>query len=57
MDVSIFCFARACILSSNTAFSLTWQAAMQTFGTKLSVYIRRRFKLPQDWFGTLTWLP
>ena len=37
---------------ANRAFSLTWPASMLIYWNK-----KKRVKLPEDWFGTLTWPP
>ena len=39
------------------AFSLTWLAAGQIYWNKRIFLHKKRVQLPQDWFGTPTWLP
>ena len=38
-------------------FSLTWPASLQIYWNKGKRLHRERVQLPQDWFGTPTWLP
>ena len=44
-------------LLSNGVFSLTWLASMQIYWNKRKRLHKKRVQLPQDWFGTPTWLP
>ena len=39
------------------AFSLTWPVSMQIYWNKRNHLHKKRVQLPQDWFGTPTWLP
>ena len=39
------------------AFSFTWPAPMQIYWNKRKRLHKKRVQLPQDWFGTPTWLP
>ena len=39
------------------AFSLTWPGSMQIYGNKREHFHKKRVQLPQNWFGTPTWLP
>ena len=48
--IFIFFFLFSCFHSRG-------QPLCKFIGTKESVYIRKRVQLPQDWFGTQTWLP
>ena len=38
-------------------FSITWPASMQIYWNKRKRLHKKRVQLPQDWFGTPTWLP
>ena len=38
-------------------FSLTWPAYMQIYRNKRLRLHKKRVQLPEDWFGTPTWLP
>ena len=38
-------------------FSLTWPAYMQVYWNKRKWLRKKRIQLPEDWFGTPTWLP
>ena len=38
-------------------FSFTWPAPMQIYWNKRKRLHKKRVQLPQDWFGTPTWLP
>ena len=42
---------------TDRAYSLTWLAAMQIYWNKRKFLHKKRVQLPQDWFGTPTWLP
>ena len=39
------------------AFSLMWPSSMPIYGNKRNCLHKKRVQLPQDWFGTQTWLP
>ena len=45
-----------CSKSPNRAFSLTWSASMQIYWNKRKRLHKKRAQLPEDWFGTPTWL-
>ena len=38
-------------------FSLTWPASMQIYWNKRKRLHKKTGQLPEDWFGTPTWLP
>lgn len=44
-------------LGFNGAFSHRWQAAILFYWNKRTYLGKKRRKLSQDWFWTLTWLP
>ena len=46
-----------CASKFNKVFSLTWPASMQIYWNKRKRLHKKRVQLPQDWFGTQTWLP
>ena len=41
----------------NRAFSLTWPTSMLIYWNKTKFLHKKRYQLPQDWFGTPTWPP
>ena len=45
------------VLFSNRAFSLMWPASMQIYWSKRKCLHEKIVQLPQDRFGTPTWLP
>ena len=46
-----------CNVSCHRVFSLTWPASMQICWNKRKRLHEKSVHLPQDWFGTPTWLP
>ena len=55
-------FLLLCLIAEVTTldyrvFSLTWSAFMQIYWNKRRHLHKKRVKLPQDLFGTLTWPP
>ena len=43
--------------SSYRVFSITWPASMQIYWNKRKCLHKKRVQIPQDLFGTPTWLP
>ena len=41
----------------NRTFSLTWPTSMLIYWNKTKCLHKKRYQLPQDWFGTPTWPP
>ena len=46
-----------CRLSQIERFQLTWPTSMLIYWNKTKFLHKKRFQLPQDWFGTPTWPP